>query len=71
MYLDIGNRIFEEEHAGKDRAGYGEYLTKFIAQELEPELGSGYSRRQIELFRQFYRPTQLRTYCVRNWVGRL
>ncbi|WP_304196845.1 YhcG family protein [Flavobacterium alvei] len=26
-----------------------------MAQELEPEYGSGYSKRQIELFRQFYR----------------
>lgn len=33
----------------------GKYLTQFIAQELEPEYGSGYSKRQIELFRQFYR----------------
>ncbi len=55
MYWDIGKRIFEEEQQGKDRAEYGKYLTQFIAQELEPEYGSGYSKRQIELFRQFYR----------------
>lgn len=55
MYWHIGKRIFEEEQRGKDRADYGKYLTKYIAQELEPEYGSGYSRRQIELFRQFYR----------------
>jgi predicted nuclease of restriction endonuclease-like (RecB) superfamily len=55
MYWHIGKRIFEEEQQGKDRAEYGEYLTKYIAQQLEPDYGSGYSKRQIELFRQFYR----------------
>jgi predicted nuclease of restriction endonuclease-like (RecB) superfamily len=55
MYWTIGKRIFEEEQQGKDRADYGTYLIKFISQELEPEYGSGYSKRQIELFRQFYR----------------
>jgi predicted nuclease of restriction endonuclease-like (RecB) superfamily len=55
MYWAIGKRIFEEEQQGKDRADYGTYLIQFIAQELEPEYGSGYSKRQIELFRQFYR----------------
>ncbi len=55
MHWDIGKRIFEEEQEGKDRADYGKYLTQFIAKELEPEYGSGFSKRQIELFRQFYR----------------
>ncbi|MEI6950815.1 PDDEXK nuclease domain-containing protein [Paraflavisolibacter sp. H34] len=55
LYWKIGEKIFEEEQQGKDRAGYGEYLIQFIARELEPEFGSGFSRRQLELFRQFYR----------------
>lgn len=55
MYWQIGQRIFEEEQQGKERADYGNYLTKFIADQLEPEYGSGFSKRQIELFRQFYR----------------
>jgi predicted nuclease of restriction endonuclease-like (RecB) superfamily len=55
MYWRIGRRIFEEEQEGKERADYGEYLTKYISQQLEPEFGSGFSKRQIELFRQFYR----------------
>ncbi|UTA67563.1 YhcG family protein [Emticicia sp. 21SJ11W-3] len=55
MYWLIGQRIFEEEQQGKDRADYGNYLTKFVAEQLEPEYGSGFSKRQIELFRQFYR----------------
>lgn len=55
MYWHIGKRIFEEEQQGKHRADYGKYLTKYLAKALEPEFGSGFSRRQIELFRQFYR----------------
>ncbi|MEZ7509930.1 DUF1016 N-terminal domain-containing protein [Cloacibacterium sp. Arc13] len=55
MYWHIGKRIFKEEQEGKDRADYGKYLTEYIANELEPEFGSGFSKRQIELFRQFYR----------------
>ncbi|MFC5683595.1 PDDEXK nuclease domain-containing protein [Flavobacterium sp. MAHUQ-51] len=55
MYWNIGKRIFEEEQEGKDRADYGKYLTEYISNELEPEFGSGFSKRQIELCRQFYR----------------
>ena len=55
MYWHIGKRIFEEEQEGKERADYGRYLTEYISSELEPEFGSGFSKRQIELFRQFYR----------------
>jgi hypothetical protein len=66
MYWDIGKRIFEEEQDGKDRADYGKYLTEYIADELEPEYGSGFSKRQIELFRQFFALSQLRIHCIRN-----
>jgi hypothetical protein len=69
MYWHIGQRIFEEEQAGQDRAEYGSYLTTFIAEQLEPEYGSGFSRRQIELFRQFYRtfPIANTLYSQLNW----
>lgn len=55
MYWHIGKRIFEEEQQGKDRADYASYLTRHVADQLEPEFGSGFSKRQVELFRQFYR----------------
>lgn len=71
MYWLIGKRIFEEEQEGKDRADYGHFLIKIIAEQLEPEYGSGFSRRQVELFRQFTGPFQLRTHCVRNWKGHI
>jgi hypothetical protein len=37
MYWQIGRRIFEEEQQGKERADYGNYLTRLIAEQLEPE----------------------------------
>ncbi len=55
MYWEIGKRIFEEEQGGEERAEYGIFLIKSIAQVLEPEYGSGFSARQLERFRQFYR----------------
>ncbi|MDQ3130276.1 MAG: PDDEXK nuclease domain-containing protein [Acidobacteriota bacterium] len=55
MYWHIGKRIFEEEQQGKDRAEYGVYLIKFLSELLQPEFGSGFSVRQLELIRQFYR----------------
>ncbi|MGN6437064.1 MAG: PDDEXK nuclease domain-containing protein [Agriterribacter sp.] len=70
MYWHIGKRIFEEEQAGKERADYGRYLTEHIASELEPEFGSGFSKRQIELFRQFYRvfPIANALHSQLNWT---
>jgi len=55
MYWYIGKRIFEEEQEGKDRADYGKYLIKYLSEQLQPEFGSGFSVRQINLYRQFYR----------------
>ncbi|MBE5320217.1 DUF1016 family protein [Pedobacter sp. MR2016-19] len=55
MYWKIGKVIFEEEQSGKDRAGYGEYLIKSISDEFQPQLGTGFSIRQLERNRQFYR----------------
>jgi len=55
MYWHIGKRIFEEEQEGKDRADYGTYLIKLLSEQLQPEFGSGFSHRQLERYRQFYR----------------
>ena len=68
MYWHIGKRIFEEEQDGKDRAEYGNYLTRFIADQLQPEYGSGFSKRQVELFRQFYRTFPIAN-AVRSQLG--
>ena len=55
MYWNIGKRIFETEQQGKERAEYGSYLIKNLAKKLEPEYGTGFSYRQLQFCRQFYR----------------
>jgi len=55
MYWQIGKVILEEEQEGKERAGYGEFLIKSISNEFQPLFGSGFSVRQLEMNRQFYR----------------
>lgn len=69
MYWHIGKRIFEEEQAGKDRADYGTYLIKYLSQQLQPEFGTGFSVRQINLYRQFYRvfPIVHTLYAQLSW----
>lgn len=65
----MGERIFIEEQKGQDRAEYGAYLLQNIALEIGAEFGSGFSVRQLERARQFYRTypiaTALRTQL--NW----
>lgn len=69
MYWQIGRRILEEEQKGKERADYGSYLLKNLAKKLEPEYGSGFSVRQLEMCRQFYRIYPIaNTVCSQlNW----
>ncbi|MBP3528486.1 MAG: DUF1016 family protein [Alistipes sp.] len=55
MYWKLGERIFIEEQKGQDRAEYGAYLLQNVALEIEKEFGSGFSVRQLERARQFYR----------------
>jgi predicted nuclease of restriction endonuclease-like (RecB) superfamily len=55
LYWNIGRKIYEEEQGGKERAEYGAYLIKTLSNELQPQFGSGFSVRQLERYRQFYR----------------
>ncbi|MEI6090967.1 MAG: PDDEXK nuclease domain-containing protein [bacterium] len=55
MYWRLGERIFNEEQQGKERADYGSSLLQNLAKEIEPEYGSGFSYRNLNLCRQFYR----------------
>jgi len=55
MYWKVGKRIFEEEQGGLERAEYGAYLVKRLAERIEPEFGSGFSSRQFHYSRRFYR----------------
>jgi predicted nuclease of restriction endonuclease-like (RecB) superfamily len=55
MYWHIGKRIFKEEQHGKDRAIYGERLIGYLSEQLQPQFGSGFSTRNLNMFRQFFR----------------
>jgi hypothetical protein len=55
MYWQIGRVILEEEQEGRERAGYGDFLIKSLSKYLQPLFGSGFSVRQLEMCRQFYR----------------
>ena len=55
MYWQIGKVIFEEEQKGEERAEYGKFLIKSLSETLQPQFGSGFSIRQLEMCRQFYR----------------
>ncbi|WP_394363995.1 DUF1016 N-terminal domain-containing protein [Algoriphagus ratkowskyi] len=50
----MGRHIVEEEQNGKERADYGTFLLKNLAEVLENDFGSGYSFRQLNFCRQFY-----------------
>ncbi len=55
MYWQIGKVILEDEQEGKEQAGYGEFLIKSLSETLQPQFGSGFSIRQLEMCHQFYR----------------
>jgi len=44
-----------EEQQGKDRAQYGRFLIKSISDTFQPHFGTGFSIRQLEMNRQFYK----------------
>ncbi|HEX5830304.1 MAG TPA: PDDEXK nuclease domain-containing protein, partial [Gemmatimonadaceae bacterium] len=54
-YWDIGRRIFEFEQEGRERAGYGEALIRQLSADLTKRFGRGFSERNLEQMRLFYR----------------
>ncbi|MCK4665481.1 DUF1016 family protein [Candidatus Dependentiae bacterium] len=53
-YWEIGRRIVENEQKGKKRAEYGEDLIKRLSNSLTEKFGRGFSRQNLQRFRQFY-----------------
>ena len=53
-YWNVGRRIVEEEQNGSDKAKYGDYLVKRIAEELSNAYGSSFNYRNICYYRNFY-----------------
>ena len=54
-YFLIGKRIVEEEQNGNERAEYGKSLIKNLSLELTKEFGKGFSQRNLEQMRKFYK----------------
>ena len=54
-YWEIGRRIVEQEQHGRHRAGYGEELIIRLSLDLTTRFGRGFSMRNLELMRSFYR----------------
>jgi predicted nuclease of restriction endonuclease-like (RecB) superfamily len=61
MYWKIGERIVVEEQDNQERAEYGKYILSDLAKILSKEYGSGFSKRILEIARQFYQ-----TYPIAN-----
>lgn len=53
-YYHIGKMIVEDEQQGKERAAYAEKTLKSLSKKLTKQYGSGYSKRNLELMKQFY-----------------
>lgn len=54
MYWQIGERIVNEEQGNSAKAEYGKYIIENLSKELSNEYGSGFSKRILEIARQFY-----------------
>ena len=53
-YWRIGGRIVQEQQQGKERAEYGSFLIKELAERLTTEFGKGFDEREVRKIRQFY-----------------
>ena len=62
---DIGQVIVEEEQQGKDKAQYGKYIIKNLAQRLTIEYGEGYNEAHLRYCRLFYKGFPIR-HAVRD-----
>lgn len=52
-YWEIGAYIYNAQN-GQERANYGSYLIKYLADKLTREFGKGFSARTLKYARQFY-----------------
>ncbi len=52
-YFEVGRMIVEEEQNGENRAQYGKYILKELAEYLKDNFGKGYSVTNLKQMRQF------------------
>ncbi len=50
----IGREIVEEQQHGRERAKYGDQLMKLLSEELQSDMGEGFSLSSLKLMRQFF-----------------
>jgi hypothetical protein len=62
-YWEIGRRIVEFEQGGEKRAEYGEALLARLADDLTARFGRGFSRQNLQRFRQFYLSQPVEKIC--------
>ena len=62
-YWEIGRRIVEFEQKGKERAKYGKELLKKLSADLTLRFRKGFSRQNLQRFRQFYLTWPIDTIC--------
>lgn len=53
-YYEIGKLIIENEQHGNERAEYGSALLEELSKKLSSQFGKGFTKRNLELIRQFY-----------------
>lgn len=53
-YWEIGKRIVEEEQNGSEKADYGTYLLKQLAESLTMDFAKKFDERELRRIRQFY-----------------
>ena len=53
-YYEIGRMIVEEEQDGADRAEYGQYVLRGLANYLTTNCGKGFSVTNLKNMRKFY-----------------
>ena len=56
---EIGCEIVEIEQEGQDKAQYGKYIIKNLAERLTVEYGEGYNEANLRYFRLFYKAFQI------------
>jgi len=58
-YWDIGRQLVEFEQGGDDRAEYGKQVVERLSGDLTARFGRGFSKRNIEQMRRFYRTWEI------------
>jgi predicted nuclease of restriction endonuclease-like (RecB) superfamily len=62
-YWEVGRRIVEFDQAGERRATYGGEVLQRLSADLTSRFGRGYSRQNLQRFRQFYLAFPLGKIC--------